>query len=220
MRNLIRKLRQSPSPVRKLLPQSGDFNPRACQQLVSVLADKSSSMTGVPIDQVNRGVADLAGKCADDPQLRECLHVQLVAFGGRSGSPLRADCTIVPQTLIIDGGTPLAEGILVAIAETVRHTEFLRKDTEAEILKPHFFLFSDGRPTSPPDLLTRAADCIHQIEGSRRGPFTGSGLDEAAVRLLQPLFTRPVHLLGTQNFAEFFRIISVSVRTVSLRMRF
>lgn len=120
-------------------------------------------------------------------------------------------------TLTAAGDTPLAEAILAAVAETERHAELLRRAAEVEILTPHYFLFSDGKPTSRPELLAQAAAMIRACESARRGAFYGFGTDDAAIHDLQPLFVRQVEPLGDANFADLFHVISVSVRMVSSR---
>ena len=108
---------------------------------------------------------------------------------------------------------------MAAIAGTERHRQMLIKAAEVDVRKPHYFLFSDGRPTSPEPLLKEVAACIRRIEETRQGAFYAFGVDQSAVDALQPLFPRRVHLLpeGPGGFAAFFHILSVSCRSVSAR---
>lgn len=217
MSNLFKhELQRLPGPRRNALARHDLLIPCAPQQLVSLLIDKSLSMSGPPIEQVNRGVADFTGDLADDPLTRETLQVQLVTFGGKvTVRPFVPISRFTPPLIEADGLTPMAEAILKAIQATERHTEFLGRAAEVDVLKPHYFVFSDGAPTSPSELLKEAAAEVRRSEQTGRGAFYGFGVNQAAVKALQPLFARRVHLLGEQNFAEFFRILSVSVRRVS-----
>jgi uncharacterized protein YegL len=201
-------------PLEAKLKQYGEINFRTPQRLVSLLIDISSSMLFTPIKQINRGVADFVKDCCQDALTRDSLQVQLVTFGGPvKVYPFVPVTRFTPPTFSADGDTPLAEAILSAIAETQRYQQFLQ-EIQVETLKTHYFLFSDGQPNSS-NLLEEAAACIHRYEHTRQGAFYGFGVDQAAVDALQPFFVRQVHLLSGQNFADFFRVISVSVRRVS-----
>ena len=141
--------------------------------------------------------------------------MQLATFGGSIGIiPFVPISKFQPPHLTTCGGTPTAEAILSAIKETERHKSYL-DDTEARVRIPNYFLLSDGGATSPPDVMAAAAAKIRQCEEAETGAFYAFATDEHAVRLLQPLFPRKVHLLANSKFAAFFRIISLSVRRVS-----
>jgi len=194
-----------------------EINPALPQQLLTIVADTSGSMHGAPINEVNRHAAELAHECSQDPLTRESLQVQLVAFGAAIRvHPFVPITQFAPPPLTASGGTPLAEALLVAVAETARHIEFVRKVTEGEILKPHYFLFTDGQATSPPDVIAQAAACVRGMEKKRQGAFYAFATDTAALDAIQPLFPRKAHVLPTGNFGAFFRIISVSVCRVSV----
>lgn len=195
---------------------SEPVNSGAPQQLVTLLADVSGSMDGTPIEQVNKGALDFARDLSGDPLTRATVQIQLVTFGGTVECYRFVPVTrFSPPKLVAGGGTPEAEALLEAIASTDRHSQFLRAAADVDILKAHYFLCSDGCSSSPGTVLREAATAIRQRERTRQGAFYAFGVDQAAVDALQPLFVRPVHLLGDNNFANFFRILSVSVRRVS-----
>jgi uncharacterized protein YegL len=153
---------------------------------------------------------------ADDALTRETVRVQLVTFGQTvEVRPFAPIARFAVPILLASGFTPMAEAILKAIQETERQVEFLDRAAELDVLKPHYFLFSDGAPTSPPELLREAAAAVHQRERLGLGAFYAFGVDQAAVMALQSLFPRRVHILGERNFADFFHVVSVSVRRVS-----
>ena len=211
-----RELHRLIGPASDKFTLDDPLNSSAPQQLVTLALDRSSSMSGAHIEQVNRGAADFARELCQDAVTRDTVQVQLVTFGSAvEVQPFVPISRFVAPNLFAAGGTPLAEAMLKAIEDTERHSEFLRTAAEVDVLKPHYFLFSDGCPTSPPRLIREAAAWVRQRERTRQGAFYGFGVNQAAVQGLQPLFIRPVHLLGEHNFAEFFRIISVSVRRVS-----
>ena len=65
------------------------------------------------------------------------------------------------------------------------------------------------------DVIELAGEAIHQIEERGGGAFYAFVTNQGALRALQPLFPRKVQLLAGANLAQFFRIISASVRSVS-----
>jgi uncharacterized protein YegL len=202
------------SPLTKYVPTSSNTS----QQLVSLQIDVSGSMSGSSITQVQRSASDFASQCSEDILTRERLQVQLVTFGGSIQiQPFVPISRFTPPRLNASGDTPLAEALLAAINETERYKAFLEQAAELEVPRPYYFLFSDGAPTSPQDLLDEVAATIARKEQTRCGAFFGFGVDCTAVERLQPLFIRTVHLLPDRNFAAFFDIVSVSVRSVSSR---
>jgi uncharacterized protein YegL len=208
---------QRVSPLEKMRDWQSDFSWRTPQRLVSILIDISDSMQGTPIQQVNRGAADFAVDCCRDVLTRDSLQVQLVTFGDHvTCYPFVPIARLTPPTFHAAGLTPMAEAILAAITETERYQEVLQQMQVEPLKPPHYFLFSDGQP-NPSSLLAEAAACIRRQERNREGAFYGFGVDQAAVAALQPYFVREVQLLSGQHFAEFFRIISASVRYVSSR---
>jgi uncharacterized protein YegL len=177
------------------------------QQPATLVIDQSGSMTGTPIDQVNKAAVTFAEECLDDIYTRDRLQIQFVAFGGHVRvQPFVPISKFIPPRLTAGGGTPL-EG-------TERFVAMLQQ-ARLEIPRPYYFLLSDGCPSSPRDLLDKTAAVIAQLERARRGTFYGFGIDAAAVEALQPLFTRAVRRLPKKGFAAFFRIVSLSVRLVS-----
>ena len=202
-----RDIRRLPGLRSDRLAQDDLLNSSAPQRLVNVLIDKSSSMSGAPIDQVNRGLAAFAAELSQDPVTRDTVQVQLVTFGQTvEVFPFVPISRFVAPTLRSDGFTPMAEAILKAIKETERHSEFLGRAAEVDVLKPHYFLFSDGRPTSASELLKKAAAAIRRRERSGLGAFYLFGVDQAAVKALQSLFRCRVFLLGEHNFGKFFHV--------------
>ncbi|GEM_PF-3394198 len=186
------------------------------QCLANLLIDISGSMLGQSIDQVNRGAAEFVEQLSHDPVTRDTLQVQLVTFGDTvKVRPFVPITRLTPPTFVASGFTPLAEAILKAIKRTEKHSEFLGTAAEVDVLKPHYFLFSDGIPTSEPRLCRKAAAAIKRREDAKQAAFYGFGVNDAAVKALQPLFRRQVFLLGDQDFVQFFRIVSASVLRVS-----
>jgi uncharacterized protein YegL len=186
------------------------------QQLISCLVDNSGSMWGTPIEQVNSGLRDCARDCSQYPVPPGTVQFQLVTFGGDvKVCPFVPVAQFVPPTLAADGLTPMAEAILAAMSGTQRYVEFLRNTAEVEVVKPLYFLLSDGRPSSPPSLLQEAAAAIAQQERNRQAAFYAFGVDQDSADALQPLFQREVQLISKADFGAFFRALSVSVRRVS-----
>lgn len=189
----------------------------APQSLANLMLDISSSMLyGRSIDQVNRGAAEFVHELSHDPLTRHTLQVQLVTFGDKvTVRPFVPISRLVLPKFHASGFTPMAEAILTDIKRTERHSEFLGTAAEVDVRKPHYFLLSDGNPTSTQELLDKAAAAIRQRERTKQAAFYGFGVNQAAVEALQPLFQRQVFLLGEHNFIQFFRIISASVLRVS-----
>jgi uncharacterized protein YegL len=195
--------------------QSDYLNPAFRHQLLTIVADKSGSMIGPSINEVNDGTALLARTCREDLLTRDSLHVQLVTFGESiQVYPFTPITRFNPPPMVASGRTPMAEALLEAVPRTERYRKLLW-DADVEVLKPLYFVFSDGCPTSLPDMIAEATACVAQVERTRRGAFYAFGVDELAVAAMRPFFPRPVHLLPGADFLAFFRIISLSLQRVS-----
>lgn len=113
---------------------------------VILLLDVSGSMSGAPIDELNRGVKDLLEVCGD-PKLEKPVKVAVITFG-QNGATLHrelapaAEINTSWQNMDASGGTPLGSALTLA-KEMVDDTSYMPKD---EYYKGYFILVSDGEP--------------------------------------------------------------------------
>ena len=114
-----------------------------------LLLDTSSSMSGAPIEELNRGVAAFAEALQEDPLARKRTEVMVISFGGeaRVASPFSEVSAFAPTTLTPNGGTPLAAGILLALNE-LQERKRLYQEIGVEFFRPWLILMTDGAPTT------------------------------------------------------------------------
>lgn len=181
-----------------------------------VIADRSASMRGAPINEVNRGFADLAKETSSCPVTRRRAEIAVVSFGGdvQLESEFCPAHSFVPPVLIADGLTPMAEAIHLALAMTLQRLEIYHA-ASLDSFKATALLLTDGAPTSPPAEIKHAAQHIRELEHEGKLAFFAVATEHAAMDSLRRLSVRQPVRLRDARFREMFRWMSQSIRGVS-----
>ena len=113
-----------------------------------LLLDTSASMSGAPIQELQRGIEQYRDELMGDNLARQRVEVAIITFGNTVRTEqtfTTADSLILPN-LQAGGSTPMAAALL----EGVRLVEGRKKDYRDHGIayyRPWIFLITDGEPT-------------------------------------------------------------------------
>ncbi len=177
-----------------------------------LLLDTSGSMAGMPIRQLNDGIATLRDELMADHLAMKRVEVGIVTFGPvKLESDFHTVASFHPPTLNASGDTPIGEAIVMGI-DLLQKRKQEYKQHGVAYYKPWIFLITDGAPT---DTYEHAAAMIREGEASKSFAFFAIGVENANMEILQKLSVRePLRLQGLK-FREFFQWLSASMKMVS-----
>jgi uncharacterized protein YegL len=186
--------------------------------LVLVL-DRSGSMAGEPIEQLNEGLRLLERELKSDVIAAKRVRLLIVQYGDHDKAEVLHDwhdaMDFHAPLLSASGSTPTGQAVDLAL-EQIEHEKQRFKQAGVAYTRPWMFIMSDGQPT---DAWESAAERCRQAEQANKvavfpiavgegaavaslGGFSGRG--EAAVKRLNGL-----------KFKELFLWLSASMKVVS-----
>lgn len=192
---------------------------------VCLCLDVSGSMSGAPIDELNKGVKLFYDAIREDELACYAAEIGVVTFGEKGGeAACRADfagvhLTPEPPVLEAHGSTPLGEGVNMALdmLET-RKQEYRAKGVD--YYQPWLVLMTDGYPNGDPAALERAV--ARTAELARKKNLTvfplAIGPNADTEVLARFAGENGVMRLNGLNFRDFFSWLSRSVAAVSVSM--
>lgn len=177
-----------------------------------LLLDTSTSMSGTPMSELNRGLAAFKDELAADALASKRIELAIVTFG-----PVRTaldfasveDATI--PTLAATGDTPMGRAILEAI-DLVETRKLAYKRNGVDYYRPWIFLITDGGPT---DAWRTAAEKVRDGEHAKKFQFFAVGVKGANFDILRSISVRePIELDGLR-FRDLFSWLSSSLASIS-----
>ncbi|NDJ26268.1 VWA domain-containing protein [Nostoc sp. B(2019)] len=182
---------------------------------VILLLDTSGSMSGQPIQELNRGLAAFKEDVLRDSQASLSVEVAMITFGPIV--KLKQDFVTIdqftPPILEADGFTPMAAAIEYAL-DFLENRKQIYKDNGILYYRPWVFLITDGAPSPPWD---SAAQRLRQAEAQSRLSFFAVGVQGADMNILKEISPpeRPPVMLNGLDFREMFVWLSTSMKRVS-----
>ncbi|MEH1856273.1 MAG: VWA domain-containing protein [Nostoc sp.] len=182
---------------------------------VILLLDTSGSMSGQPIQELNRGLAAFKQDVQKDSQASLSVEVAMITFGPIV--KLTQDFVTIdqftPPTLEVGGVTPMGAAIEYAL-DFLENRKQTYKDNGILYYRPWVFLITDGAPT---DYWDSAAQRLRQAEAQSRLSFFAVGVKDADMNILKQISPpeRPPVTLNGLDFRELFVWLSASVKRVS-----
>ncbi|MEH2282557.1 MAG: VWA domain-containing protein [Nostoc sp.] len=182
---------------------------------VILLLDTSGSMSGQPIQELNRGLAAFKADVLKDSQASLSVEVAIITFGPIV--KLTQDFVTIdqftPPTLEVAGVTPMGAAIEYAL-DFLENRKKTYKDNGILYYRPWVFLITDGAPT---DSWDSAAQRLREAEAQSRLLFFTVGVKDADMNILKQISPpeRPPVTLNGLDFRELFVWLSASVKRVS-----
>jgi uncharacterized protein YegL len=183
--------------------------------LCVVLLDVSESMSGAPIDELNRGLQAYQLAIQADKLTSGIFEIALVTFGGtvQVVQPFVEARYFKAPTLRTEGDTPMAPAVLEGIRLiTDRQAEL--KGKGIAYYRPWLWLFTIGKPNDSDSLWRAACEAVQTGESSAFSFFFFSvGVGAANLAKLGELSTRQAPVaLASVDFREFFAGLSFRSR--------
>jgi len=182
---------------------------------VILLLDTSGSMSGQPIQELNRGLAAFKEDVQKDSQASLSVEVAMITFGPIV--KLMQDFVTIdqftPPILEVGGLTPMGAAIEYAL-DFLENRKQTYKDNGILYYRPWVFLITDGEPN---DSWQLAAQSMREAEAQRRLSFFAVGVQGADMNILKQISVpeRPPIMLNGLDFREMFVWLSASMKRVS-----
>ena len=186
-------------------------NPEPRCPCVLVL-DTSGSMEGRPLAQLNAGYQTLLTELLEDALASKRVELAVVTFGPvKLVQDFETPDMIAASDLDVTGDTPMGEAIEFAI-DLVHQRKDVYRQAGIAYYRPWIFVITDGAPT---DSWKAAARAVKEGEASNAFSLFAVGVEGADMETLKQIAVRePIRLKGLR-FAELFRWLSNSLKSVS-----
>ncbi|MEH2455348.1 vWA domain-containing protein [Nostoc sp.] len=182
---------------------------------VILLLDTSGSMSGQPIQELNRGLAAFKEDVLKDSQASLSVEVAMIAFGPivKLVQNFVTIDQFTPPILEVNGLTPMGAAIEYAL-DFLENRKQTYKDNGILYYRPWVFLITDGAPS---DSWQSAAQKLREAEAQRRLLFFAVGVKDADMNTLKQISPpeRPPITLNGLDFRELFVWLSTSMKRVS-----
>lgn len=177
-----------------------------------LLLDTSGSMNGMPIQELNGGLATFKDAIAADAMALKRVEVALITFGPvQIVSDFQTVDNFTPPTLVASGDTPMGAAIEQGLGLLDQRKQTY-KANGISYYRPWVFLITDGGPT---DAWKTVAEKVHQGESARTFSFFAVGVENANMEILKQIAARePLRLKGLR-FQDLFVWLSNSLSAVS-----
>ncbi|MEI0538609.1 vWA domain-containing protein [Brachyspira pulli] len=188
-------------------------NPSA-RVAVCLVLDTSGSMSGAPIDELNKGVRLFIDAIKNDDIAKYAAEIAIVTFGDKVEvyTDFSSIETLKFQDLYAEGGTPMEEAVSTAI-ELLEKRKKEYSDAGIDYYQPWMVIMSDGQPDYPPN---NSSSITYKMASDKKLSCFQLGIgDYADMQTLAKFSPRkPLRLKGL-NFEGFFEWLSKSIQAVS-----
>ena len=197
-----------------------DFSAEAAENyeqkcLCVLVLDVSGSMSGEPIQELNKGLQDFYQEIDKDNTTRQRLEVSLITFShivNTVQEPALVENFTMP-TLSASGSTAMVTAVNHAIDKVAARKQWY-KDTNQAYYRPWIILMTDGEPDSDQDA-AGLAQRIKQDVAAKKYAFLPIGVEGAKMSILKQIESGiPAMKLQGTKFSSFFKWLSASMGTV------
>ena len=181
---------------------------------VVLLIDKSGSMNGRPIEELNNGIKILWDEINKDTLASKRAEISVIEFGPvQTVLEFATISKSFAPTFEASGVTPMGEAIVKGIASLQERKKQYSANGIA-YYRPWLMLITDGAPT---DDIEPAIEAIRRGEQEGALSFFAIGVQGADMQALNRLNSgkREALKLDGLNFKELFMWLSASVKSVS-----
>lgn len=185
--------------------------------LCTLVLDVSGSMSGTPINELNRGLQEFYNTVRQDFVASQRLEVSIITFGSQVlmiQDPALTENFTMP-TLIANGSTPMADAVRMAIKQTQLRKEWY-KSTGQPYYRPWIILITDGEPDHDQDMEGLSKEIKKGID-NKNFLFYAVGVQgynhQKLASICHP--NTPPLPLRELRFSEFFKWLSASITMVT-----
>lgn len=200
-----------------------EFSPRVNEDnpdpriACALLLDTSSSMSGEPIAELNRGFELFCDEIQQDDLAKKRAEITVITFDStaRVEIPFTEGRDLQPRHLSASGSTAMGAALNLALDELTAQKQAYRQ-AGLEYYRPWLFLMTDGAPTDT-DTFKSAAARVRDAEAARGVSVFAIGIGASAnMETLKELSRKrePIRLHGL-SFREFFTWLSKSLSAAS-----
>lgn len=179
---------------------------------VFILADRSGSMAGEKIVQVNSGLQLLKSDLETEPRAVQTVWISVISFGdggARVDVALTELMGFIPPSFTASGGTPMGEALRLLNQEIDNNVRM------GSDYKPLVFLFTDGEPT---DEWRSAAAAVKQRSQMKTANIIAIGCgSDVNLNTLKEISETVLHMsnVSSGQLQNLMAWISQSVKKVS-----
>jgi uncharacterized protein YegL len=186
---------------------------------LALVLDRSGSMQGPPIEQLNEGLHVLATELQADVIASKRVRLLLVEYGGLDEASATGGWVdamdFKPRPLLAGGTTPIGRAVECAL-NAIEDEKLRFKQAGIAYTRPWMFLMSDGVPT---DTWQPVAErCRHAEQANRVAVFpiaVGAQADKEVLGQFSSRGPAAVKVLDGLRFQELFVWLSASMKAVS-----
>ena len=192
---------------------------------VCLCLDVSGSMSGAPINELNKGVAQFYDAIQNDDIAFYAAELCIVTFGGFREATCISDfarlqnyddSVSTPPVLEANGMTPLGEGVNLALDKLEKRKEQY-KAKGVDYYQPWLVIMTDGVPNGDEGELERAISRVQSLLSEKKLTVFPIGIGPEASMSVLRRFSKNEDALKLQGlkFSEFFEWLSQSVSKTS-----
>lgn len=185
--------------------------------LCTLVLDVSGSMSGRPINELNKGLQEFYDIVKQDFVASLRLEVSIITFGDQVlmiQKPDLIDNFSMP-VLTTNGSTPMADAVRMAIKQTQQRKEWY-KTTGQPYYRPWIILITDGEPDRDQDMETLSKEILKGVD-NKNFLFYAVGVQgynhQKLASVCHP--STPPLPLKELRFSEFFKWLSASITMVT-----
>lgn len=184
--------------------------------LCILVVDVSGSMSGEPIDQLNKGLQDFHKEVLMDFVASQKLEFSIVTFGSTIQciqEPALVSNFQMPR-LSVNGSTKLVDGVRLAM-NLIENRKKWYKETGQKYYRPMIVLITDGEPDAGQDINGLSGEVSSAI-ASKKFIFYSLGVRGYNHQKLSQICSTPPPLpLEGHKFPEFFKWLSNSIGIIT-----
>lgn len=186
---------------------------------VSLCLDCSGSMSGSPIQELNKGVEAFYREIAQDEMARYSAEINIVTFGPaqQEADFQTVDVRPNPPILSASGLTPMGEAVKLSL-DSLEARKKKYRDNGVDYYQPWLVLMSDGAPCGgSSQVLDEQVERVRQMVEAKKLAVFAIGVGDRADMAVLDRFSPKRSALKLQGlkFAQFFEWLSKSVSRVS-----
>jgi uncharacterized protein YegL len=183
----------------------------------TLLLDTSSSMSGEPIAQLNRGFELFCDEIKQDDLAKKRAEIAVITFDStaRVEIPFTEGRDLQSRHLTAGGTTAMGAALNLALDELAAQKQSYRQ-AGLEYYRPWLFILTDGEPTDG-SVFNSAAARVKQAEAAKGVSVFAIGIGTGAnlARLKELSDKRAPIMLEGLSFREFFSWLSASLSAAS-----